>query len=405
MVTTLAGVGACPASWPASTRPGTSRCTARPRSPSAPRSRWWRWRPAPTGAFIAAAVVAGSGFGTSFLGIMRSITPVVAPDERRRALRLGLRGQLSRLRHPCRGRRHRGAAHRPGHHDLRVRRLRRRPFRSAAAAAEVPIDRLTGPSDSLLERRTSIVADVRAHASPEANYRGSSMILEDSWPTCSCRETPTSASWVAGADWSHRASWGGSTPRRVAWTDVGCGTGALTAAVLEHASPASSWASTRRRVRSRRPGVRSPTAVPGSRPARRVAPGRQLRARGLRAGAELRPRPGRRGRGDVTGRSPGGTSRRTSGTTPRGCSCSGRSGTWPSPATPRGRPARGAPVRPAGPRALAGVWAAAGLRRRGQHRAHRAHGVRGLRGLLAAVPRRHRGPARRTSPRSVRRTA
>ena len=32
--------------------------------------------------FIAAAVVAGSGFGTSFLGVMRSITPVVAPDER-----------------------------------------------------------------------------------------------------------------------------------------------------------------------------------------------------------------------------------------------------------------------------------------------------------------------------------
>lgn len=32
--------------------------------------------------FIAAAVVAGSGFGTSFLGIMRSITPVVAPHER-----------------------------------------------------------------------------------------------------------------------------------------------------------------------------------------------------------------------------------------------------------------------------------------------------------------------------------
>ena len=32
--------------------------------------------------FIAAAVVAGSGFGTSFLGIMRSITPTVGPDER-----------------------------------------------------------------------------------------------------------------------------------------------------------------------------------------------------------------------------------------------------------------------------------------------------------------------------------
>ena len=32
--------------------------------------------------FIAAAVVAGSGFGTSFLGIMRSITPLVGPDER-----------------------------------------------------------------------------------------------------------------------------------------------------------------------------------------------------------------------------------------------------------------------------------------------------------------------------------
>ena len=32
--------------------------------------------------FIAAAIVAGSGFGTSFLGIMRSITPTVAPDER-----------------------------------------------------------------------------------------------------------------------------------------------------------------------------------------------------------------------------------------------------------------------------------------------------------------------------------
>jgi MFS family permease len=32
--------------------------------------------------FIGAAVVAGSGFGTSFLGIMRSITPVVAPHER-----------------------------------------------------------------------------------------------------------------------------------------------------------------------------------------------------------------------------------------------------------------------------------------------------------------------------------
>jgi MFS family permease len=32
--------------------------------------------------FIAAAVVAGSGFGTSFLGIMRSITPAAAPAER-----------------------------------------------------------------------------------------------------------------------------------------------------------------------------------------------------------------------------------------------------------------------------------------------------------------------------------
>jgi MFS family permease len=32
--------------------------------------------------FIAAAVIAGSGFGTSFLGVMRSITPVVSPDER-----------------------------------------------------------------------------------------------------------------------------------------------------------------------------------------------------------------------------------------------------------------------------------------------------------------------------------
>ncbi len=34
------------------------------------------------GGFIAAAVVAGSGFGTSFLGIMRSITPAAAPHER-----------------------------------------------------------------------------------------------------------------------------------------------------------------------------------------------------------------------------------------------------------------------------------------------------------------------------------
>lgn len=34
------------------------------------------------GAFIAAAVVAGAGFGTAFLGIMRSITPVVGPHER-----------------------------------------------------------------------------------------------------------------------------------------------------------------------------------------------------------------------------------------------------------------------------------------------------------------------------------
>lgn len=33
-------------------------------------------------AFIAAAVVAGAGFGTSFLGIMRSITPAVGPHER-----------------------------------------------------------------------------------------------------------------------------------------------------------------------------------------------------------------------------------------------------------------------------------------------------------------------------------
>lgn len=32
--------------------------------------------------YLAAAVVAGSGFGTSFLGIMRSITPTVGPDER-----------------------------------------------------------------------------------------------------------------------------------------------------------------------------------------------------------------------------------------------------------------------------------------------------------------------------------
>jgi MFS family permease len=36
-------------------------------------SYWW---------FIAAAVVAGSGFGASFLGIMRSITPAAAPHER-----------------------------------------------------------------------------------------------------------------------------------------------------------------------------------------------------------------------------------------------------------------------------------------------------------------------------------
>ena len=33
-------------------------------------------------AFLLAAVVAGSGFGTSFLGIMRSITPTVGPDQR-----------------------------------------------------------------------------------------------------------------------------------------------------------------------------------------------------------------------------------------------------------------------------------------------------------------------------------
>lgn len=33
-------------------------------------------------AFLAAAVVAGTGFGTSFLGIMRSITPLVDTDER-----------------------------------------------------------------------------------------------------------------------------------------------------------------------------------------------------------------------------------------------------------------------------------------------------------------------------------
>ncbi len=33
-------------------------------------------------AFVAAAVVAGAGFGTAFLGIMRSITPVVGPHER-----------------------------------------------------------------------------------------------------------------------------------------------------------------------------------------------------------------------------------------------------------------------------------------------------------------------------------
>ena len=32
--------------------------------------------------FLCAAVVAGSGFGTSFLGIMRSITPTVGPDQR-----------------------------------------------------------------------------------------------------------------------------------------------------------------------------------------------------------------------------------------------------------------------------------------------------------------------------------
>ncbi len=34
------------------------------------------------GAFIAAAVIAGAGFGTAFLGIMRSITPTVGPHER-----------------------------------------------------------------------------------------------------------------------------------------------------------------------------------------------------------------------------------------------------------------------------------------------------------------------------------
>ena len=33
-------------------------------------------------AFVAAAVIAGAGFGTAFLGIMRSITPVVGPHER-----------------------------------------------------------------------------------------------------------------------------------------------------------------------------------------------------------------------------------------------------------------------------------------------------------------------------------
>jgi len=34
------------------------------------------------GAFVAAVVVAGSGFGTAFLGILRSITPAAAPEER-----------------------------------------------------------------------------------------------------------------------------------------------------------------------------------------------------------------------------------------------------------------------------------------------------------------------------------
>ena len=104
----------------------------------------------------------------------------------------------------------------------------------------------------------------------------------------------------------HRASWSGSMPRPgVALGDVGCGTGASTSAVLRHASPPRSSASTRAQGRRGGRAAAWPTAVPGSRPARRVRsrPGRRELV-GLRTRAELRPRPGRRGRGHGHAASP-----------------------------------------------------------------------------------------------------
>lgn len=47
-----------------------------------------------------------------------------------------------------------------------------------------------------------------------------------------------SVTWVAGVDASRRPSWTGSTSRPAQrWLDVGCGTGALCAAIVQHCEP------------------------------------------------------------------------------------------------------------------------------------------------------------------------
>ena len=148
----------------------------------------------------------------------------------------------------------------------------------------------------------------------------------------------------------------------------------------------------RRRLRHRRADRDGPRASPphrraGARPERRVRRrgGRRVddprvefagrhgrstcrptsRRRRLRAGAQLRARPRGRPRRDDARQHRAARWRRTSGTTPAGCSSCARSGTSPARSTrPRSTSTRASASRSASPRALTDLWQQARTERR-----------------------------------------
>ena len=191
------------------------------------------------------------------------------------------------------------------------------------------------------------------------------------------------------------------------WSDVGCGSGALTSAVLRPHLP-----DLRARRRPER-GLRRGGAASGRRPAgpvrdhdRRGPAARRRRRRRSRGWCSTSCPTRSRRSPRCAGPRPGGPWRRTSGTTAAGCSCCGCSGTWPAHWTPRpSTRTRRSGSRCANPTRCPTLWKRGGLSEVQDHAAWRSPPSSATSTTCGRPSSAGRGRHRRTSPPSTSRPA